>query len=264
MNSLSQRLVRAAVSRGYSQANPILLTADKGGLRVNLIVSSTEPHNVRSPLNLIWINPEAETVQKRVSRESTEFSLHEWTEEFEFFEPQLWDEPIPDDQTFQELNRNVGNTHNLEIEDLDGISIYGGTMGGPLVLRQADDYADDEAVPKSFMYKFMSGLEAIVISTKMQVGSLRSSISAHARRITSLELAIGSLKSVRSFSQEYESSEQWEVEHNLDSQHVYAWITKPDGTNVVYDRIEAVDNNNCVIHFAGPVEGLAVVVAGSP
>lgn len=262
MNALSQRLVRAAISRGYTEANPILLTTDRDGVRVNVVVSASEPHSIRSPLNLIWINPVANSVQKRTGRESTPYTKHTWVDDFEFFEPQVWDEPIPADQPYRELNANVGNTHNLELADLGGISEMGGTFIGPVVLREGNDYANNEAVPKSFVLQTVQLLEAAVTSVRLNLTSIRQSIIALRQRVVSLELLTGSIEAVRSYSEEFESAEQWSITHNLDSEYIYMWVTKPDGTNVIYDKLEVLDRNNCVAHFAKPVEGRAVVVSG--
>lgn len=262
MNALSQRLVRAAISRGYTEANPILLTTDQDGVRVNVVVSASEPHSIRSPLNLIWINPVANSVQKRTGRESTPYTNHTWVDDFEFFEPQVWDEPIPSDQPYRELNANVGNTHNLELADLGGIGEMGGTFIGPVVIREDSDYADNEAVPLGFIKNLLARFENLVTSVRLQGNTLRAAITGHTRRIVSLELMLGSIEAVRSYSEEFESAEQWSITHNLDSEYIYMWVTKPDGTNVIYDKLEVLDRNNCVAHFAKPVEGRAVVVSG--
>lgn len=262
MNALSQRLVRAAISRGYTEANPILLTTDRDGVRVNVVVSASEPHSIRSPLNLIWINPVANSVQKRIGRESTPYTNHTWVDDFEFFEPQVWDEPIPSDQPYRELNANVGNTHNLELADLGGIGEMGGTFIGPVVIREDSDYADNEAAPLGFIKTLLARLENLVTSVRLQGNTLRAAITGHTRRIVSLELMLGSIEAVRSYSEEFESAEQWSITHNLDSEYIYMWVTKPDGTNVIYDKLEVLDRNNCVAHFAKPVEGRAVVVSG--
>ena len=262
MNALSQRLVRAAISRGYTEANPILLTTDQDGVRVNVVVSASEPHSIRSPLNLIWINPVANSVQKRTGRESTPYTNHTWVDDFEFFEPQVWDEPIPSDQPYRELNANVGNTHNLELADLGGIGEMGGTFIGPVVIREDSDYADNEAVPLGFIKNLLARFENLVTSVRLQGNTLRAAITGHTRRIVSLELMLGSIEAVRSYSEEFESAEQWPITHNMDSEYIYMWVTKPDGTNVIYDKLEVLDRNNCVAHFAKPVEGRAVVVSG--
>lgn len=262
MNALSQRLVRAAISRGYTEANPILLTTDQDGVRVNVVVSASEPHSIRSPLNLIWINPVADSVQKRTGRESTPYTNHTWVDDFEFFEPQVWDEPIPSDQPYRELNANVGNTHDLELADLGGIGEMGGTFIGPVVIREDSDYADNEAAPLGFIKILLARLENLVTSVRLQGNTLRAAITGHTRRIVSLELMLGSIEAVRSYSEEFESAEQWSITHNLDSEYIYMWVTKPDGTNVIYDKLEVLDRNNCVAHFAKPVEGRAVVVSG--
>ena len=262
MNALSQRLVRAAISRGYTEANPILLTTDQGGVRVNVVVSASEPHSIRSPLNLIWINPVANSVQKRTGRESTPYTNHTWVDDFEFFEPQVWDEPIPTDQPYRELNANVGNTHDLELADLGGIGEMGGTFIGPVVIREDSDYADNEAAPLGFIKNLLVRLENLVTSVRLQGNTLRAAITGHTRRIVSLELMLGSIEAVRSYSEKFESAEQWPITHNLDSEYIYMWVTKPDGTNVIYDKLEVLDRNNCVAHFAKPVEGRAVVVSG--
>ncbi|MNQ21845.1 hypothetical protein D3C85_349730 [compost metagenome] len=270
------RLVAAAEARGLSPVAPILLSTDGGVAkqRVNIIVSHTEPVTVVAPLDLLWINPASNTTLRRVSRASSQAYTHTWTDatEANFWTPQIWDEPKPADQPYQELNRNVGNPFFLDTSDINAVNQDGGTMTGPLGLRvgaSIDVYAENEAVPKSLVKKLTDTAQAVAASVNQQLGSIRSQLTALRTRMTSAEGRITTLEnaetgpggSTPSYKfQQVEAALEWFIEHNLNSTSIVAQIYLATGESVVPEEMESVDVNTYRVTFAEARAGTAVLV----
>ena len=263
MNNLSQKMVRAARSRGYSLSNPVLLTTDANGIRVNVVVSAYEPHAIRAPLNLIWINPEEDVVRKRVSRESSDDLTQSWTTTFEYFEPQIWDEPQPADQVFQELNRNVGNTHFLEASDIGAIGEEGGVLTGPLSTEKDTGFETDEFVPLSFIQRLVAPIQNLTSSIYFQLTSIRNQLHNVSRRVVALELITESIEGIRGVSHSFTTGDEdfsTIIKHDLDAEVLAITVVRSDGVPVIYDYVETISRNESKVVFAGPVTGIAVII----
>lgn len=270
------RLVAAAQARGLSQAAPILLSTDGGVAkqRVNIIVSYSEPVTVVAPLDLLWINPTSNTTLRRVSRANSQAYTHTWTDatESNFWTPQIWDEPKPSDQPYQELNRNVGNPFFLETSDINAVNQDGGTMTGPLGLRVGatiDVYADNEAVPKTLVKKLTDTAQAVAASVNQQLASIRTQLTALRTRMTGAENRIkvledtptgpGGSTPTKKFEQE-EPALEWFIEHNLNSVSIVAQVYLATGEFVMPEKMEPVDVNTFRVTFAEARAGTAVLV----
>lgn len=289
------RLVAAATARGLSQTAPILLSTDGGVAeqRVNIIVSYTEPTNVVAPLDLLWINPTSLTTLRRVSRANSQAYTHTWTDatESNFWTPQIWDEPMPSDQSFRELNRNVGNPFFLETSDIDAVNqTTGGTMLGPLKIRvdaSIDNYADQEAIPKTLVKKLTDAAQAVAASVYQQMASIKSQITSIRNRVTAAEKTIvihtdglldhdARIKTLEEadpsnpgtpgtglpnkiFTQE-EAALEWAIEHKLGTEAVIVQIYLTSGEFVMPDVMEPVDEDNYRVTFAEARAGTAVLV----
>lgn len=270
------RLVAAAQTRGLGQSAPILLSTDGGVAkqRVNIIVSYSEPVSVVAPLDLLWIDPSSLKTLRRVSRAMSQDYTHTWTEatETNFWTPQIWDEPKPADQPYQELNRNVGNPFLLEASDLNAISAAGGAMSGPLDIRVAtsiDDYAENEALPKTLVKKLTDAAQAVAASVYQQMASVRSQITAVRNRVTNVEARVKVLEDAPTGpggstpSKKFEQAEaelEWRIEHNLGTKAIIAEVYLDSGEAVIPDVMEALDLNTYRITFAKARAGTAVLV----
>lgn len=262
MNQFSQKLTRAAISRGYSTSNPVLLTTDSEGVRVNVVVSAVEPHNVRAPLNLIWIQPESGLVRKRVSRESSEDLQQTWTETFNFWEAQVWDEPKPTDQAYQELNRNVGNPHNLEASDIDAMGLEGGTFTGPVRTTKDADFNTDEFVPLSFIQKLLLPVQSLTISVWQQMSAIRSQMTGLNRRVILLEAVTENIAGIQAATFDLETDEEhlFTFNHGLDAETLLVNVVNAAGTEVLFDKLEILGRNEARLKFAGYVKGTVSVI----
>lgn len=271
------RLVAAAQARGLGQSAPILLSTDGGVAkqRVNIIVSFTEPTNVVAPLDLLWINPTSNTTLRRVSRANSQSYTHTWTDATEenFWTPQIWDEPKPNDQPYQELNRNVGNPFFLDTADIDAVNqTTGGTMLGPLNIRTAasiDDFADQEALPKSLVKKLTDTAQAVAASVYQQMASVKAQITSVRNRVTSAEGRIKTLEDAPTGpggsvpSKKFEQAEEaleWLIEHNLGTESIIAQVYLETGEFVMPEVMEPVDVNTYRVTFAKARAGTAVLV----
>lgn len=270
------RLVAAAEARGLGQSAPILLSTDGGvaNQRVNIIVSYSEPVSVVAPLDLLWINPSDLSTLRRVSRAMSQDYTHTWAAATEqnFWTPQIWDEPKPSDQPFQELNHNVGNPFFLETSDIDAVNVAGGLMTGPLGLRvdtSVDNYADNEALPKTVVKKLTDAAQSVAASVYQQMASVRAQITAVRNRVTNTEARIkvledtptgpgGSIPS-KKFSQE-DAELEWRIEHNLGTKSILAQVYLATGEFVMPEIMEALDENTYRITFAKARAGTAVLV----
>lgn len=271
------RLVAAAEARGLGQSAPILLSTDGGVAkqRVNIIVSYTEPTNVVAPLDLLWINPTSNTTLRRVSRANSQAYMHTWTDatEANFWTPQIWDEPKPADQPYQELNRNVGNPFFLETSDIDAVNqTAGGTMLGPLNIRvdtTIDNYGAQEALPKTLVKKLTDAAQAIAASVYQQMASVKSQITSIRNRVTSTEARIKTLEDTptgpggsvpsKKFEQ-VEAALEWRIEHNLGTGAIIAQVYLETGEFVMPEIMEAIDVNTYRVVFAKARAGTAVLV----
>jgi hypothetical protein len=209
------RLLSAAETRGLSQSSSVLLTVDGGvtDQRVNVIVSYDEPVSVIAPLDLLWIEPISGQALRRVSRANSNAYTHTWTEasETSFWLPQIWDEPTPNDQQLQELERNIGNPHLLITDDIDALNVInGGTVIGPLQVRVGttiDEYTDAETLPKILVKKLTDAAQAVAASVYQQLASFRSQLTALRSRVTAVE------KTVVTHTTQFEETEVTLVGH---------------------------------------------------
>lgn len=275
MSLPTTRLIAAAIARGFTDSKPILLTTDGGVAleRINIIVSKTEPVTVMAPLDLIWIDPTTGVPLRRVSRVSSANFAHTWTAatESNFWTPQIWDEPRPTDQSYQELNRNVGNTHLLTAADLQALPTTGGAMTGPLTIRPGADidaYAADEALPKSLVKKLTDAASGVAASVSQQLASIRSQLTALRGRVTATEGRITEIEGgsgggagVPQAKHVQEEAELvWEIEHNLNTFHIMASVHLVDGDLVIPAQMEPVNANTYRITFAEARAGSALLL----
>lgn len=275
MSLPTTRLIGAALARGYSDSKPILLTTDGGVAleRINIIVSKTEPVTVKAPLDLIWIDPTTGVPLRRVSRASSTTFAHTWTAATEenFWQPQIWDEPKPADQPYLELNRNVGNAHLLTAEDLQAVSVLGGTMTGPLNIRvdvDIDAYTANEALPKTLVKKLTDAASAVAASVYQQMASVRTQLTSLRQRVTATEQRITVLESnsgggggvPQSRHVQEEAALVWEIEHNLATPNIMASVLLPNGETVTPDKMEPVNDNTYRVTFAEARAGSALLI----
>lgn len=275
MSLPTTRLIAAAIARGFTDSKPILLTTDGGVAleRINIIVSKTEPVTVMAPLDLIWIDPTTGVPLRRVSRVSSANFAHTWTAatESNFWTPQIWDEPRPTDQSYQELNRNVGNPHLLTAADLQALPTTGGAMTGPLTIRPGADidaYAADEALPKSLVKKLTDAASGVAASVSQQLASIRSQLTALRGRVTATEGRITEIEGgsgggagVPQAKHVQEEAELvWEIEHNLNTFHIMASVHLADGDLVIPAQMEPVNANTYRITFAEARAGSALLL----
>lgn len=272
------RLIDAAVYRGMEVENPVLLSMDgPNGVRVNIYVGYEEPVSVTAPLDLLWIRPDTQEALRRASRADSVDFEHTWTAATEqtFWSPQSWDEPRPSDQTFQELLRNIGNTHLITLEDLEGLPLSGGTMSGGLILRpEAEEpYLPSEAVPRNFVEVLVGTAQSLAASVYQQLASVRNSLNVLRGRVTINESKIAALEqngggggggSLPIFvHNQAEESLEWIVMHELPSAHPVVSVFLDSGEAVIPSEVEMLDAQSLRITFAEPRAG-SVSVIGLP
>lgn len=266
------RLIQAAQVRGLNDSTPVLLTTDgPSKTRINIIVSKAEPIEVIAPLDLIWIDPETSVARRRVNRGASANYTHTWADatESNFWTAQTWDEPRPSDQDFQELNRNIGNTHDLTAYDLGAFDATGGRFTGavyPRTLGTGQDYAADEMVPRSFVEKLTSTAQALAASVYQQLTSVRNSVRALGTRTTTVEnkvkeLELGGGTGVPKYLHTQEDEDlEWLIEHNLGTQNLIIAVALPDGDYMIPAEQAPLDDNNVRITFAAARAGTASII----
>ena len=264
------RLIQAAIVRGLDVAEPVLFTTDSPTrVRVNVIVSHEEPIQVAAPLDLLWLQPDG-TALRRISRaqDAGEYE-HTWqvADETNFWLPQIWDEPRPADQDFQELNRNIGNPHGLVAIDIGAIHESGGSMAGPLVPRVATvevPYAPNEVVPRSFVEQLTSAAQSLAASVYQQLSSVRSSVIAVRNRVTILEETVEGLEAGSGTPNfKYDRAEpllEWLIVHNLKSLDVIVEARTETGLLMIPDQQIVVDDDTVRLTFAEARMGRAIVL----
>lgn len=264
------RLVKAARKRGLSQTNPVPLTTDGINGRINVIVSYAEPTNEIAPLDLVWIDPETLVVRRRVSRAQSADFTHTWqdADETTFYQRQTWDEPIPADEKLQELDRNIGNPHDLLLdEDLGGVPIAGAQMTGPLLPRVVADtaeYAPEEAVPRSFVEVITKAAQNLAVTVYQQLLSLRNSIRNLQGRMTTVEqkvqdITVGEGLPTFNYTQA-EAALQWQIKHSLNTANLQVVVRNADGELMLPDIQRSVDADNLLVTFAEERAGYATIV----
>ena len=269
MNELINRLIEAATIRGLTESNAVLLSIEnEQQSRISIYVGIAEPTEVRAPLNLIWIHPETKAVSRRISRESTVTTDHTWqpvTEE-SLYEVQLWDEPRPADQDFQELSRLVGNPHLLRASDINAVTFEGGQFTGAIKPRVAETYEDDEVPSTGFVNAMVERVASISLFVNQQLVSLRQAFNHLRTRVTAVESALNSVQGAQKFVynrqdnlEDGENTLEWIIQHYLDAQHLSVEIISADGVIVICDKIQVINTNACRLTFAEPVMGTAVI-----
>ena len=279
------RLVSAAVARGLSSTQPVLLTTDGPlAVRVNIVVSHDEPTDFAAPLDLIWIEPTTLVALRRSNRQQSSQYTHTWiaATEANFWTAQIWDEPTPADQEFLELDRNVGNPHFLTAADLNALDLtVGGSLTAPLNVRKAADvnaYGPDEVLPKSLIMTAVTAAQALAASVYQNLASIRSSLTAVRTRVTTSEGKIKVLEDKFAalpenpenpgtgqalpnayFTQE-EAAVEWIIEHNLATTRLDVYVRKDDGQMMVPDISESVDANSYRLTFAEARAGTVVLI----
>ena len=267
-----QRLIEAATLRGLSESNGIILSIDGPlGVRINVTVSHQEPVTIIAPMDLIWIKPTSGEVLRRVSRAQSQAYSHTWqpADEVNFWQQQIWDEPRPNDQDFQELNRNIGNTHLLKAEDIGAISTDGAQMLGelrPRVLDPAttDTYSAEEAVPRSFVEKLTLASQSLAASVYQQLNSVRSSLSNARNRLVVVEQKLQDIEigegTPRYKHDQLEASLEWRITHSLNTLDVTVEVRNSDGLLMVPDVQQPIDADNILLTFAEPRTGKALIL----
>lgn len=264
------RLIQAATDRGLTVATPVLLTMDgPTHVRVNVIISHDEPVTVIAPLDLLWINPDTQVALRRVNRAQSQDFVHTWlaADDTTFWQGQTWDEPRPNDQDFQELNRNIGNTHGLISADIGAIGIEGAQLTGPLmprVLAQGEDYAQDETVPRSFVELLTRAAQNLAASVSQQLTSLRNQLISVRNRVTVIEETLEEIQvgdgTPRYKHDQVEPALEWNIVHNLHAPDVIVKVVKEDGTMMIPDKELRVDEDTLRLTFAEERQGGAVVL----
>jgi len=267
-----QRLIEAATLRGLSESNGIILSIDGPlGVRINVTVSHQEPITIVAPMDLIWIKPDTGDVLRRVSRAQSQTHSHTWqlADESNFWQQQIWDEPRPNDQDFQELNRNIGNTHLLKAEDIGAISTDGAQMLGerrPRVLDPAttDTYSAEEAVPRSFVEKLTLAAQSLAASVYQQLNSVRSSLTNARNRLVVVEQKLQDIEigegTPRYKHDQIEASLEWRITHSLNTLDVTVEVRNSDGLLMVPDVQQPIDADNILLTFAEPRTGKVLIL----
>lgn len=265
--TLAQRLINAATLRGLNEGTPIYVTVDKEGVRVSFVVSYSEPFDVTAPLDVIWVQAFSETLQKRQSRSSADGFIHTWSEvsESNIWQEQLWDIPRDNNQDFLDLNSNVGNPFHLTLEDINGISLEGGQLTGPLYGRELENEEDTEQaelVRRSFVDYIIAPVRSLAVSVFQQLTSVRNSVTAVRNRTTVVEQRLDQMElgviPTFNFTQT-ESLAVWEVVHNLNGD-VMVSVWKPNGERILPSSEIKVDANTMLITFFIPMSGTASIV----
>ncbi len=267
-----QRLIEAASIRGLSESNGIILSIDGPlGVRINVTVSHQEPITIVAPMDLIWIKPDTGDVLRRVSRAQSQTHSHTWqlADESNFWQQQIWDEPRPNDQDFQELNRNIGNTHLLKAEDIGAISTDGAQMLGqfrPRVLDPAksETYAAEEAVPRSFIETLTLAAQGLAASVYQQLNSVRSSLTNARNRLVIVEQKLQDIEigegTPRYKHDQLEPSLEWRITHSLNTLDVTVEVRNSDGLLMVPDIQQPIDADNILLTFAEPRTGKVLIL----
>lgn len=265
--TLAQRLINAATLRGLNEGTPIYVTVDRQGVRVSFVVSYSEPFDVTAPLDVVWVQVASETLQKRQSRSSMEGFVHSWMEvdESDIWQEQLWDIPRDSNQDFFDLNSNVGNPFLLTIQDLNGVSLEGGQLTGPLYGRELENEEDTESselVRRSFVDYIIAPVRSLAVSVFQQLTSVRNSVTAVRNRTTVVEQRLDQLEVgvIPTFNfNQTESLAVWEITHNLNG-NVMVTVWKPNGERVLPSSEIKVDANTLLITFFLPMSGTASIV----
>jgi len=287
MINVKERVLSAAEARGHSASLPVIVALSNQNTNYNnvrFVVSQNEPHDVTSPLNVMWIVTDPNSadfgkVLRRSSRSNSGTYLHAWSEVLEesnFYVNQVWDLPEPEHQELYDHIALIGNPHSTTAEDMEVLPLSGGQLTGALktrTLEAGEEYADDEAFPRSFLEFSLGPLRYLTSSLQMFFGNLNNQIRSVRNRTTVVE---GRLDTVQTgmttleetllnsaakgfaYVQETPTSE-WNIAHNLNTYNIIVQVF--EGNTIVWPAdIIVQDENNVKVTFAIDVAGGAKVL----
>lgn len=285
--NVKQRIIGAAESRGVSPTEPVMVALnneDTGYKNLRFVVSHTEPHDVTTPLNVMWVVVDPNSadfgkVLRRSSRSNSGTYLHAWSEvlnEENFYVNQIWDLPEPEHQELYDHAVLIGNPHYSSAADVKAIDEAGGQLTGPLKTRpleQGEEYGNDEVFPRSFLEFSLGPLRYLTSSLQMFFGNLNSQITSVRNRTTVVENRLGEVETgmtsmeetllnsaAKGFAHVQETPAlSWNIPHNLNTSNIIVQVF--EGNTIVWPAdIIISDENNVEVTFAVEVAGGAKII----
>ncbi len=267
LQSVIDRAINVAASKGLSASHRVPVVIELSGVEVMLIVSYDEPYSIEAPLNLVWINGDStsadyKVARKRASRVVDGSFTHTWVKltDYQQISLQYWDTPIPDDNDHNLHDTNVDNPHRVTAEQTNALSLLGGKMLGALgirTLKTGEDYAADEAVPRSWIEAALAKVNLLATQIKQAQGGILSQLASVRRRLDALELGVGA--GTKGFTyQQVEAQTIWKVQHGLTSKNLNVTIYDEEDKLVLTD-VAIEDDGHLTITFAVPTAGKAQI-----
>lgn len=263
LQSVIDRAISAAVSKGLSSSKRITVVYVIGGAEVMLVVSFNEPSSVEAPLNLVWVNGDPahadfKVARKRASRVSSGGFTHTWEviTDYAALTAQFWDTVQPEDQDHNNHNATIGNAHFTTAEETGAVPLSGGQMTGPLLLKPGTalaDFENNEAVPRWWVNLFTAPIQVLATQVKQAQAGMLTQINGVRNRVTTLENRLRSKGFVHT---QTEAALEWPILHNLNSVNMNISVYDSDG-NMVLTDIYHVDANSIMVKFAVATAGRA-------
>jgi hypothetical protein len=272
LQELKDSLLVVAQSRGLSNTDPVNLlykNEDTAFEPIRFIVSYNEPYNDVAPLTVLWlvanpVSPNYLKLFRRTVRTPSSGYNHTWGELADLstvWNTQIWDTPEPSDIETQEHSDTVGNPHNTTAKQVGALGQEGGDLYGPLTLRDLDvapdDYADDEAVPRSWLDGALNAVKSVNTSIQQAFTNIFAQIDNLRGRVEILELSLLGLRG-HIFNKPVAAA-VWNVNHNMNNSNIMISVYENDQV-VLPAMVEIIDGDNVKIAFAEPVSGKAEIV----
>lgn len=261
LQQLIDNLIATADVRNLSATNPITFTIKNPNSNDNVIVvvAIREPYTYNAlPINVTWINYDPEDVNfkralKRVNKddpgpgspyEHTWQVLNIYNDVFE--PPQYYDGGVSDiDSRFDfhvDDNQNP-NPHNITPEIIDALALSGGTLTGPVVIRQlgggGDAYAVGEAIPREYVDSEITILQDQITTLAGQISVVSGSTYKH---------------------DQSGADSTWSITHNLNTEDIIIQIFDENGYLMFPSEAHSTGLNTAEILFEENLIGTALIV----
>jgi hypothetical protein len=261
LNSFIDRCLSISVDMDIGLDKPVVISVSTDELESNtrVVLSFTEPYGLKLPLNVVWIvsdpnHLDFRKILKRESKNASNNSVHSWVEVTslsDVFEPaQFWSQ---EDLSYMESSISDMLDHLILKADTD---VHGSSAFTIKEIRR---------IQSSFGSAY-SNLNQTVVYNDARIRDLESrnskileDLASSIQRVEKLEKSVsGSGKSYTHVA--VEASRNWNIKHNLKSKNLICQIYEGVRDSVLPSSIEFISINSCLITFAVPQAGRAVLI----
>lgn len=258
-----QRLINDLISmadiRNLSASNPIKFTIKNPNSNdsVIIVVAVEEPYTDPTlPINVTWINYDPEDVNfkralKRVNKNDPGSGSpyeHTWTvltiynDVFE--PPQYYDGGFSDiDSRFDDhIDYNTNpNPHNITPSVIGAVPLGGGSMLGPLIVRDlgTGSYQDEEFIPKEYV-------DDLILTLQNQIDTLAGQINAG--------------NGTSYIHEQTNASQTWLINHGLSTENIIIQVFTEQGYLMLPQQAHSTGLNTAEVLFEESLKGTALII----